>query len=115
MCSFDRRGKRAQFLPLGNAVHLAVALLAQIPQPLVMHFFVLGRGNEARGSFCLVDRPIAVHLGAARLRLRLRAQRLRSRLGVIETVAVADNGVRVVGSQQLGCSIGGGVLMRWLR
>ena len=27
----DRRGERAQLLPFGNAVHLAVALLPQIP------------------------------------------------------------------------------------
>jgi len=32
---------------LGNAVHLAVALLPEIPQPLVTHFLVLGRGDEA--------------------------------------------------------------------
>jgi len=46
---FDRRGERAQFLPFGNAVHLAVALLSQIPQPLVMHLLMLGRGDEAGG------------------------------------------------------------------
>ena len=45
----DRRSERAQLLPFGNAVHLAVALLTQIPQPLVMHLLVLGGGNEARG------------------------------------------------------------------
>ena len=77
----DRRGERAQLLPFGNAVHLAVALLPQIPEPLVMHLLVLGRGNEARGRFGLVDRPIAVDLGAARLRLgprRAAASRLAS-------------------------------------
>jgi hypothetical protein len=66
----DCRGQRAKLLPLGNAKHLAIALLPQIPQPLVMHLLVLGRGNKARGGFRLVDRPIAVDLGAARLRLR---------------------------------------------
>ena len=70
----DRRGERAQLLPFGNAMHLAVALLPQIPQPLVMHLLVLGRGNEARGGFRLIDRPIAVDLGATRLRLGPRAQ-----------------------------------------
>src|SRR5215472_13781467 len=84
----DRRGERAQLLPLGNAVHLAVALLPQVPQPLVMHLLVLGRRNEARGGFRLIDRPVTMDLGTARLRLGPRAQRLRSRLGMIETAAV---------------------------
>src|SRR5437773_11854088 len=82
----DRRGERAQFLPFGNAVHLAVALLPQIPQPLVMHFLVLWRGNKACGRFRLVDRPIAVDFGTARLRLGTRAQRFRGSLGVIEAM-----------------------------
>ena len=98
----DRRSERAQLLPFGNAVHLAVALLPQIPQSLVMHLLVLGRGDEARGGLRLVDRPIAVDLGAARLRLGLRAQRFRRPLGVIEAAAVADDGIGVVPSQQLG-------------
>ena len=72
----DRRGERAQLLPFGDAVHLAVALLPQIPEPLVMHFLVLGRGDEARGGFRLVDGPVAVDLGAARLRLATGAQGL---------------------------------------
>jgi hypothetical protein len=37
----DRRSKRSKFLPFGNAVHLTVTLLSQIPQPLVMHLLVL--------------------------------------------------------------------------
>jgi hypothetical protein len=32
-------------------MHFAVALLPQIPEPLVMHLLVLGRGNEAGGRF----------------------------------------------------------------
>jgi hypothetical protein len=60
---------------------------------------VLGCGNEAGGRFGLIDRPIAVDLGAARLRLGPRAQWLRGTLGVIKTVAVADNGMRVVDGQ----------------
>ena len=95
----DRRGERAQFLPFGNAVHLAVALLPQIPETLVVHLLVLGRGNEARGGFRLVDRAIAVDLGAARLRLGMRAERLRGRLRVIEAQAVANDGVHVILSQ----------------
>ena len=67
-----------------------------------MHLFVLGRGNEARRRFRLVDRPIAVNLGAARLRLGLRAQRLRGRLRVIEPAAVTVHRIALLGSQQLG-------------
>src|SRR6516225_9853381 len=66
----DRRGERSQLLPFGNAVHLAIALLPQVPQPLVVHLLVLGCSNKARGGFRLVDWPIAVNLCAARLRLR---------------------------------------------
>src|SRR5271169_2891453 len=98
----DRRGERAQLLPFGNAVHLAVALLPQIPQPLVVHLFVLGRGNEARGRLRLVDRPIAMDFGSARLRLGMRPQRLRGCLGMIEAMAIADNSIGVVLGQQLG-------------
>jgi hypothetical protein len=83
-------------------VHLAVAFLPEVPQPFVVHLLVLGRGNEAGGRFRLVDRPIAVDLGTARLWLGLRAQRLRGALGVIEAVAVSDNGMGVAVSQQLG-------------
>src|SRR5499427_10936604 len=63
----DRRGEGAQLLPFGNPMHLAVALLPQVPQPLVMHLLVLGRVNEARGRLGLVDRPTAVNLRTARL------------------------------------------------
>ena len=58
----DRGSERPKLLPLGNAMHFAVALLPQIPEPLVMHLLVHGRGNEAGGSFGLVDRSIAVNL-----------------------------------------------------
>src|ERR1700732_1479795 len=62
----DRRSERPKLLPFGNTVHLAVALLPQIPQALVMHLLVLGGGDEARGGLCLVDRPVAVDLGTTR-------------------------------------------------
>ena len=65
----DRRSERAQLLPFRNAVHLAVALLPQVPEPLVMHLLVLGRGDEARGRLRLVDRPVAADLCASRLLL----------------------------------------------
>jgi hypothetical protein len=97
----DRRGDRTQLLPFGNAVHLAVTLLPEIPQPLVVHLLVLGRGNETRGDFRLVDRPVAVDFGAARLWLGPRAQRLGGALRVVEATAVPDNGKGVVLSQQL--------------
>ena len=77
MCSLIAEASERSSSHSGNAVHLAVALLPQIPQPLVMHLLVLGRGDEARGRLRLVDRPVAVDLGAARLRLGPRAQRLR--------------------------------------
>jgi hypothetical protein len=82
-------------------VHLAVTLLPEIPQPLVVHLLVLGRGNETRGGFRLVDRPVAVDFGAARLWLGPRAQRLGGALSVVEATAVPDNGMGVVLSQQL--------------
>ena len=72
----DRRSKRPKLLPFGNAVHLTVALLPQVPEPLVMHLLVLGSGNEAGGGLCLVDRPVATDHSPTRLRLgRLRPQR----------------------------------------
>jgi len=58
----------AQFLPFRNGVHLAIALTAQVPKPLVMHFFVLRGGNEALGSFRLIYPIIAVNACAARFR-----------------------------------------------
>src|SRR5260370_23182782 len=73
----DRRSERPKLLPFGNAVHLAVALLSQIPEPLVVHLLVLGGGDEARGSLLLVDRSVAANLGTPRLRLGGGPQRFR--------------------------------------
>jgi len=67
-----------------------------------MHLLVLGRRNKARGGFRLIDRSAAVNLGAARLRLGPRAQRLRGALGVIEALAIAHDGMHDEGRQQLG-------------
>ena len=117
----DRRSERPKLLPFGNAVHLAVALLPQIPEPLVMHLLVLGSGDEARGSLLLVDRSVAADLGAPRLRLGSRPQRLRCSLGVIEAAAVADDGIGIVARPAARdaawrCRFARGVvLMRWLR
>ena len=118
----DRGGERAQLLPFGNAVHLAVALLPQIPEPLVMHFLVLGRGDEPRRRLRLIDRPVAVDPCAARLRFgrcgaaaskSLRHGRGGGRGAMMESVivrapAAPDAAWRVV----VGIP---GVLMRWLR
>src|SRR5882724_7472632 len=97
----DRRSERPQLLPFGNAVHLAVALLPQVPEPLVVHLLVLGSGDEARGGLGLVDRPVAMDLGAPRLRLGMRPQRLRRAFGVIEAAAVAEDGIGIALGPQL--------------
>ena len=68
-------------------MHFAVALLPEIPQPLVMHLLVLGGGDEARGGFRLVDRPIAVDL-APRGCFSGETAAASTRLGVIEATAV---------------------------
>ena len=98
----DRRGERPKLLPFWNAVHLTVALLPQVPEPLVMHLLVLGSGDEARGGLWLVNWPIAVDLGTTRLRLGACPQWLRRALGVIETAAVADDGIGILLGPQLG-------------
>ncbi len=107
----DGRGQRPQLFPFGNAMHLAVPLLTKVPQPLVMHLLVLGRGDEARRRRRLVDRPVAMDFGAARLLLGLRPQRLRGRLGVVQAATAAVNGVAIVASQKLGMEHG--VLACW--
>src|SRR5260221_3649716 len=91
----DRRSERPKLLPFRNAVHLTVALLSQIPEPLVMHFLMLGSGDEARGSLLLVDRSVAADLGTPRLRLGSRPQRLRCSFGVIQAAAVVDDGIGI--------------------
>ena len=98
----DGRGERAQLFPFGNAVRFPVALLPQVPQALVMHLLVFGRGDEARRGLGLINGAIAVDSCAARLFLGLRPQRFRAPLGMIETAAVAVEGVAIVGGQELG-------------
>jgi len=61
-------------------VHLAVALLPEIPEPLVMHLLVLRSGDEACGGLRLVDRSVAMDLGTSRLLLGMRPQRFRPAL-----------------------------------
>src|SRR3954466_15885341 len=96
----DCRSERPQFLPFGNTMHLAVALLPQIPEPLVMHLLVLSSSDKARGGLRLLDRSVAADLGTPRLRLRSRPQRLRCSLGVIKTATVADDGIGIGFGQQ---------------
>ena len=87
-------------------MHLSVALLPQVPEPLVMHFLVLGSGDEARGGLCLVDRSVAMDPGPTRLRLgpRIgwRPKRLRRAFRVIEATAVAQDRVGIVLGPRLG-------------
>ena len=51
----DRRRERAQLLPLGQVLALAVALLAQVPQPPVVKLEVVLGLDELRGRFGVVD------------------------------------------------------------
>ena len=87
-------------------MHLAVTLLSQIPESLVVHLLVLGGGDEARGSLLVVDRPVAADLGTPRLRLGTWLQWLRRALGVIKAAAVADNGIGIALGPQLGMQHG---------
>jgi hypothetical protein len=51
----DRRGQDAQLLPFGEVLALAIALLAQIPEPLVVKIEVVLRLDELRRGFGVVD------------------------------------------------------------
>ena len=51
----DVRGELTQFLPFGDAVRLAVALLAQIPEPGIMERLVLFVGDKARRRFGMIQ------------------------------------------------------------
>ncbi len=91
----DGGGQVAQLLPLRNAVHLAVTLLAQVPEPLVVHLLVLGRGDKPICGFALIDRPIASDPRAARLRLvNLGPERRGRSLRVIEAYAASSDPFR---------------------
>jgi hypothetical protein len=80
-------------------MHLAIALLPQIPKSLVMHLLVLGRGNKAGCRLCLIDRSIAMDLRTARLRLVLDPERLGGCFGMIEAATMPVDRVSVVLSQ----------------
>ena len=51
----DRRRQRAQLLPLGQLLALPVALLAQVPQPLVVEVEMVLGLDELRRRFGVVD------------------------------------------------------------
>src|SRR3954452_10021439 len=51
----DRRGERAQLFPLGQRAALDVALLAQVPEALVVEVGVVLRLDELRGRFRMID------------------------------------------------------------
>src|ERR1700722_1724293 len=72
-------------------MHLAVALPTQVPKPLVMHLFVLGRCDEPLGGFRLIYPMIAANSSAARLGFtRGRTQGVRSALGMLQPTAILD-------------------------
>ena len=112
--AFYRPALHAKLLPFGNGVHLAVAFLPQVPEPLVMHLFMPSGGDEARCGLVLVDRPVAVDLCATWLRLGRRPERLRRALSVIEAATIADDGLRIVLGSQLGTQHGAAAA-DWLR
>ncbi len=95
-------------------MHLPVALLPQIPEAFVMHLLVFRRADEAPGGFRLVDRSVATDLGAPRLGLGSRPQRLRRALGVIEAATISDDGIGIVLGPQLGMQHGAAAV-DWLR
>src|SRR5271165_4649873 len=67
-----------------------------------MHLLVLWGGDEPRRRLGLVNRPIAMDLGAPRLLLGgLGPQRLRGSLGMIEAVAAAYDRIGVVPGLEL--------------
>src|SRR5215207_10076070 len=51
----DLRGEAAQLLPFRDAVCLAIALEAKVPEPPVMEFLVFLGLDEAGGSLGVVD------------------------------------------------------------
>jgi hypothetical protein len=65
-----------------------------------MYLGVHGCREEALGRFRVVDRPAAADPGAARLRLGPR--RIRRALGMIDALAVTQDGFGVVLGKELG-------------
>jgi hypothetical protein len=83
-------------------MHFAVALLSQVPEALIVHLLVLGRGDETCGGFRLIDWPIAVDPGTARLPFGPGLKWLGGALGVIEALAIAEDRIRISVSPQFG-------------
>jgi hypothetical protein len=84
-------------------VHLAIALHAEIPEPLVVEFLVLGRGDEALGGLGVIDAAAAGVRRALGLGLALvRRERARGSLGMVEAPTVlAALGLVVDGPSQV--------------
>ena len=75
-----------------------------------MHPLVLRSGNEACSGFRLIDRPIAVDLGAARLLFGVRPERPGGALGVIEALAITEDRIWITVGPQLRMQHGGETL-----
>ena len=102
----DRRRQRAKFFPFRDDMHFRIALLAQVPEPFVMHLFVFRGGNEPCRGFHLIDRAVAMDLRATRLRFGRHTQRFRAPLGMIEPVTVSVDRVGIVVRQEFGMQDG---------
>ncbi|GAA0210620.1 hypothetical protein GCM10009081_26490 [Brevundimonas nasdae] len=98
----DGGGELAQVLPFGQAMHLPVALLAQVPESFVVHFRVTGRIDEALRSLIVVDGFAMIELRAAGLRLRRgRLKRPGCCFAMAQTLAAATARAAIVGRVQI--------------
>ena len=104
MCALIRGGELAQLLPFGDAEGGGVALGAQVPQARVVGGLVQGGGEEALGGLGLIDGAVSADLGTAGLWLsrRIRGDRLRRGLGVLEALPVLSALPLVARRQHLG-------------
>src|SRR6186713_875117 len=84
-------------------VHLTIAFLAQIPQPLVVHFLVLWRADESASGFVMIDRAIAASFRPTGLWFRMRSTE-GTRIGfrMHEPRAIRGTGSSVIRSLQIG-------------
>ena len=98
----DRRRQSAEFLPFGDVARFVIALLPQVPEALVVHLLVLGRGEKSRGRLRLIDRSIAVYFRAARLLLALGPKRPGSAFRMVEATSRSDDRVAVVAGEDFG-------------
>ena len=99
----DARGEVAQFFPLGQREGLPVALLAQVPQPLVVERLVLGRGEEAAGRLGVIHAVPGADHRALGLRFPFldRVHRPRQRFPVRQPLAILPAHGLVVGGTKI--------------